>query len=321
MDQSLLTIDDSSEIQEAVELHMADDDLRHYHACDGAQGVAMAVSLRPDLILLDVIMPGASGFDVCRQLKSNPLTASIPVIFLSGASDTFNKVQGLGLGAVDYVTKPFDADELRARVGAALRSKRHQDILSERAQIDALTSLRNRAYFDTMLSQEVLAAHRYGRFMSIVLFDVDHFKRINDTHGHPFGDLVLRQLAKLLVASVRECDAACRYGGEEFSLILTETDLRAAHLIAERVREDVSSLRLAQDEALIEFTVSGGVASTTQFVQRDALTPESLLKAADSALYEAKLAGRNRTIVATVATDGGKGLPPAGSTAITTVPL
>jgi two-component system, cell cycle response regulator len=314
-----LTIDDSSEIQEAVELYLADDDLRHYHACNGAQGLAMAASLRPDLILLDVIMPGASGFDVCRQLKSDPLTASIPVIFLSGASDTFNKVQGLGLGAVDYVTKPFDAAELRARIGAALRSKRQNDVLSERAQVDAMTSLRNRAYFDSMLNHEVLAAHRFGRVVSIVLFDVDHFKRINDAHGHPFGDLVLRQLAKLLAANVRECDAACRYGGEEFALVLTETDLSDALMVAERVREGVSSLSLAHDDGLIKFTVSGGVASTTQFVQRDALTPASLLKAADSALYEAKSAGRNCTKVAVVATDGGKGLRPLACSAATTM--
>ncbi|HEV3006179.1 MAG TPA: diguanylate cyclase, partial [Pirellulales bacterium] len=210
MIQSLLTIDDSAFIHELVELRLADDSLRQFHAHDGAEGMRMAISLRPDLVLLDVIMPGASGFDVCRELKRDLRTAAIPIIFLTGASDTLNKVQGLDLGAIDYVTKPFEPAELRARVRAALRTKRYQDMLAERAQIDAMTSLRNRAYFDAVLNQEVLAARRYGRPASLVLLDLDHFKQVNDTYGHPFGDRVLQQVAELMSTSVRECDAACR---------------------------------------------------------------------------------------------------------------
>jgi two-component system cell cycle response regulator len=297
---SLLTVDDSSFIHELVELRLADDDLLQYHAHDGPQGMEMAVTLRPDVILLDVIMPGVSGFDLCRQLKSDPRTSQIPVIFLTGASDTLNKVQGFDLGAIDYVTKPFDPAELRARIRAALRTKRYQDMLAERAQIDAMTSLRNRAYFDAVLHQEVTAARRYDRATSMVLFDLDHFKLINDAHGHPFGDRVLQQVAELLTASIRDCDAACRYGGEEFALVLTETDLDHARMVAERVRGGVCGLQLTHNKTPVSVTVSGGVVSTTQFITRDTLTPESFLEAADSALYLAKSAGRNRTELATV---------------------
>jgi len=300
MSPSLLTVDDSSFIHELVELRLADDELRQYHAHDGSQGVEMAVALRPDVILLDVILPGLSGFDVCRQLKSDPRTAQIPVIFLTGASDTLNKVQGFDLGAVDYVTKPFDPAELRARIRAALRTKRYQDMLAERAQIDAMTSLRNRAYFDAVLNQEVTAARRYDRATSMVLFDLDHFKLINDAHGHPFGDRVLQRVAELLAANIRDCDAACRYGGEEFALVLTETNLDHARIVAERVRDGVCGLQLAHNKTPVVVTVSGGVVSTTQFVTRDALTPESFLEAADSALYFAKTSGRNRTELAVV---------------------
>jgi diguanylate cyclase (GGDEF)-like protein len=300
MTQSLLTIDDSAFIHELVELRLADDGLRQFHANDGVQGMQLAVSMRPDLILLDVIMPGPSGFDVCRELKQDLRTAAIPVIFLTGATDTLNKVQGLDLGAIDYVTKPFEPAELRARVRAALRTKRYQDMLAERAQIDAMTSLRNRAYFDAVLNQEVVAARRYGRPASLALFDLDHFKRVNDEHGHPFGDHVLQQVAELMASSVRECDAACRYGGEEFALVLTETELEPARLVAERVRESVSRLRVMHNKQAVAVTVSAGIVCTTQFGRDDALTPEALLEAADTALYVAKAAGRNRIELADV---------------------
>jgi diguanylate cyclase (GGDEF)-like protein len=252
----------------------------------------MAGELQPDLILLDVTMPEISGIEVCRALKSDPRTASLQVIFLSGANDVAVKVLGFELGAIDFVTKPFDAAELRARIRAALRTKRYQDLLATQAQLDALTGLRNRGYFDQKLDEEIRAAQRYERPVSLVLVDIDHFKRINDTYGHPFGDKVLQAVGECLSASVRATDAACRYGGEEFAVILTETTAEEAMLFARRLQARLRGLSFSAGGEFIRITASFGICGTDQ---GDALLHRvALVSSADDALYDAKHSGRDR---------------------------
>lgn len=294
--QTILAIDDSPEIHTLLDVRLRPEGLRIEHALTPAEGLAMAAAVQPDLILLDVEMPGMGGMEVCSRLKADPLTSMVPIIFLTGAESVDIKVRGFDLGAVDYVTKPFDAAELRARVRAALRTKRFHDMLAARAQLDGLTGLWNRGYFNQRLSDEVQAVRRYGRKLSLVMIDVDHFKRLNDGYGHPFGDLVLQRIGEALSACSRMTDSACRYGGEELAMILTETAGDGAMLVAERVRQTIEALDLRPRGKPVQVTVSIGVADAADAGPPASATAELLLERADAALYRAKDGGRNRVV-------------------------
>ncbi len=269
----------------------------------------MAVDLRPDLILLDVDLSGITGFEVCERLKADPRVASIPIIFLTGTNEIFSKVHGFDLGAVDYVTKPFHPAELRARVRAALRTKRYQDLLSVRAQVDGLTGAYNRAYLDRRLAEEVARTSRYKGALRVVMADLDHFKRINDRFGHPFGDRVLQTFADLLLSSVRATDAVCRYGGEEFTLLLPETSADAALVLVNRVQERLAELDLRPKGERIAVTASWGVIDAAT-CSADVLSSAALIDRADAALYHAKQTGRNRACVWSTSLDEAQAVAP-----------
>ncbi len=296
MAQSILAIDDSEEIHRLLDVRLRNEGLIIHHALNAEDGLAKARELQPDLILLDVVLPSTSGFALCRTLKEDPRTAHVPIIFLTGTSDMENKVAGLDLGATDYVTKPFDAAELCARVRSALRNKRCVDLLAAKAQLDALTGMWNRGYFNQRLSDELAATRRYGRKVTLIMLDIDHFKRINDEHGHPVGDRVLVAVGEVLSSSVRTADAPCRYGGEEFAIILSETDLAGAMTVCERIQERLALLEVKTRDSKLTVTASIGVVSS-ECLERAANTPERLIESADDALYRAKQSGRNRTCV------------------------
>jgi diguanylate cyclase (GGDEF)-like protein len=217
-------------------------------------------------------------------------------MFLTGSDDVSEKVRGFDLGAMDYVTKPFEPAELRARVRSALRTKRYQDLLASRAQIDGLTGLWNRAHFDRRIEQEMAAARRYGRHVALLMVDVDHFKKINDGFGHPAGDAVLQRVGEVLSATLRATDAPCRYGGEEFGVILTETDEAAAAIAARRVLSAIATIDLARRGVRVGVSASIGVAVAERMGASP--TAAGLVAAADRALYAAKRAGRARVVVA-----------------------
>jgi two-component system cell cycle response regulator len=303
MPESVLIIDDSPDIHDLLAVRLRPEALVLHNAQSGEAGLAAAATLQPDLILLDVEMPGLSGFDVCRRLKDDPATAAIPVIFLTAAADVETKVAGFDLGATDYVTKPFQVAELRARVRAALRTARYQKLLAARAQVDALTSLWNRAYFDRRLADEIAAAQRYRRAVTVMLLDLDHFKSMNDRFGHPFGDLVLQRLGDLLWAALRTADAPCRYGGEEFGIILTETSLEGAKEVATRIMTRLGGLELVQKGQKVPVTASIGISCTEQLPRPELISLESVVRLADDALYQAKHRGRNRFELAAAAVD------------------
>ncbi|HVT83374.1 MAG TPA: diguanylate cyclase, partial [Phycisphaerae bacterium] len=195
---------------------------------------------------------------------------------------------GLELGATDYITKPFDPAELKARIRATLRTKTLLDLLSRKAMIDGLTGLWNRTYLDARLSSELAASRRAGSPLACIMADVDRFKSINDTYGHSFGDEVLRAVAHAIGVNCRAEDVVCRYGGEEFSILLPNTNLEAAAEVAERLRRAVESLELVHNNARVPVTCSFGVAHPASHV------PPSIVELADQALYKAKHAGRNR---------------------------
>jgi diguanylate cyclase (GGDEF)-like protein len=289
--QKVLVIDDSDLIHKLVRARLADEPVEVHCAAGAADGLAMAASLSPDLILLDVEMPGCDGFEACRRLKSDPATAAAPVVFLTGAATPEHKVQGLELGAVDYVTKPFDPAELRARVRAALRTKYLMDLLAKRAMIDGLTGLWNRACFEQRLATELSLAARTRRPLACALVDLDHFKSINDTHGHPFGDEVLRAVAQTLADASRAEDVVCRYGGEEFVLLLPNTTADHAHEFAQRLCAAVARTPFTARRGPVTVTCSIGVADN----QNDRPAGE-MVDLADKALYAAKQSGRNRAV-------------------------
>jgi two-component system, cell cycle response regulator len=290
--QSVLVIDDAEEIHDLVDARLRAEGVEILHALDAETGLALARERRPDLFLLDLDLPGRGGLDVCRELKADLDLASIPVIILTGTIEVSAKVKAFDAGAIDYVTKPFDAVELRARVRAALRTKRYQDLLATRAQLDGLTGLWNRAYFDTRLAEDVAVASRYGRPLGLLMIDIDHFKRLNDRHGHPFGDAVLRLVASTIVACLRTSDVPCRYGGEEFGVIMRETDAEAACQVAERIRDAVDAMSAGPPERPIHVTVSVGSCGADRLTGD--LTPAAFVATADQGLYSAKRTGRNR---------------------------
>jgi len=294
MTATVLAIDDSPDVLALLAVRLRPEDITLATATSYAEGLSLALSTLPDLILLDVDMPEHSGLDLCRRLKEEATTRNIPVIFLTGSTDIETKVHGFDLGAVDYVTKPFHPAELRARVRAALRMKRAQDLLTERIQIDALTSLRNRSFFDERLALEVESHLRRSKPLSLVLFDLDHFKRLNDDFGHPFGDNVLQRVGDLIVRSVRSNDAPCRYGGEELALILPDTQAEEALLIGERICTQIRALAFAPRGNPVVVTSSAGVAQLFDIAQGDTPTAAALIEAADQALYAAKATGRDR---------------------------
>jgi two-component system cell cycle response regulator len=286
----ILLIDNAMMMHGAVRARLAEDGLEFHSAFDGEKGLSLAQSIRPDVILLDVHMPSPNGFEVCRRLKEDPATSNIPVIFLTGMSSTSDKIRGLNLGAMDYVTKPFDAYELQARVRASLRHKELLDLLSKKAMIDGLTGLRNRSFLNQVLKEELAYAKRHGRPLSCIMLDVDHFKMINDTYGHGFGDKVLKGVAGMLQEVTRSEDVAYRYGGEEFVVFARETDASAAMLVAERLRAGVEAAKFSLDKAVISVTCSLGVADSCD-------EGDDLMIRADRALYESKQNGRNRATI------------------------
>ncbi len=293
MTQTVLVIDDSPQIHKLVTVRLRPEGVILLQALDEVEGLALARQRLPDLVLLDLDLAGTSGMDVCRALKADAMTAGIPVIFLTGIADSAIKAEAFDIGAVDYVTKPFDGIELRARVRAALRTKRYHDLLITRAELDGLTGLWNRAHFDARLSGEVLAAERDGRNVTLLMLDIDHFKQINDTHGHPFGDVALRWVAERIEASIRPTDVLCRYGGEEFGLILCDTSVEEGLVVAERIRHRVATFPVVQHAREVKVTVSIGVAAHDGR-RGTMLSRQMLVELADQALYEAKRAGRDR---------------------------
>jgi len=253
----------------------------------------MARSLTPELILLDIDMPEMDGFGVLQQLKDDAATQDIPVIFLSGEGRTELKVRGFEMGAIDFVTKPFEMAELRARVRSALRMRLLIKMLAQRAQIDGQTGLWNRVYLDARLQQAIAEARRGGTPLGLIMCDLDYFKRINDTYGHPFGDQVLEETARLLTRG-RAGDVACRYGGEEFAIITSHANATEARNIAERLRIALRAVRWEGYPDLV-VTASFGV---TDLDRVSEATARAMIESADQAMYQAKQGGRDSVATA-----------------------
>ncbi len=263
-------------------------------ATGGEQAIEVCKALLPDLILLDVVMEGMDGHEVCRRLKADPLTQDIPIIFLSANGEEDDEAIGLELGAVDYIGKPFNPMIVRARVKTHLTLKRQGDYLRSMAMLDGLTGVANRRKLEARLEAAWSQACRDNGPLSLIMIDVDYFKKYNDHYGHQRGDQCLRRLAMALAATLnRPYDLLARYGGEEFACLLPDTDLAGAERVAQKMLAAVAELRiehLASDVGP-QVSLSLGVA-TVQASAR--LTPQELLRCADEQLYLAKAGGRAR---------------------------
>lgn len=274
-------------------------------ANDGITAIKFVKSTKPDIILLDVILPGLDGYEVCRWLKLEESTKGIPVIMLTVKKELSDKISGLHIGADDYLPKPYNELELNARIYASLRTKALQDELRMKnkqledllykveymAITDVLTGLYNRRRFHDVLGKEFERSKRYSTPLSLIFMDIDYFKSVNDIYGHLIGDKVLGDMASIILKSIREIDTAARYGGEEFTVILPSTTKEAALHVAERMRISIEK-HVFPDMRERTITVSIGISGMPD---KEIDTEDNLIRCADLALYRAKQTGRNRT--------------------------
>jgi len=310
----VLIADDDRGIIERVRTGLSEQGYRFLEVADGSQVLTALREHRPDLLLMDVEMPGLGGVEVCRIVKANPSFGFVPIILMTAARRG-GKVEGLELGADDYLLKPFDMMELSARVKSMLRLKGLQDVLVEKnreldrmnkaledqrrqletlSRTDGLTGLLNRRHFDERLESEFARSQRYHSPLSCLLLDIDHFKNVNDSYGHPFGDVVIQQVSEATRKVLRDVDLLARYGGEELVALLPETSLEEAKRAAERVRLGVEGLALrstGSNATQVNCTASIGIST---FPSPGIDSPHTLIRLADQGLYQAKQSGRNR---------------------------
>lgn len=297
---SVLVIDDSGKFREQIIRTLKGAALfgNYMEAKDGLEGFKSIKNVKPDLVICDLEMPRMDGFKFLQMVNTSEELRDIPIIILADSSDQELKVKGLEQGACDYVTKPFDAAELVARVKVHLRIKMLQDDLNRTiehfrglSQKDSLTGLYNRRYVTEILDKEFERAERKREFLSLAICDVDHFKKVNDAFGHQHGDTVLVAIADAAQKCLRTYDVVARYGGEEFVVVLPGSPLSGGVVVAERLREAVQALTFVPPMERLSVTISLGIA-TYPSPQVDSVT--SLFRIADYALYRAKQNGRNR---------------------------
>jgi diguanylate cyclase (GGDEF)-like protein len=282
-------------------------------APSGARALATIHKEPPELILLDIMMPGMDGYEVCRQLKAHEGTKDIPIIFLSALNEVFDKVKAFKAGGVDFITKPFQVEEVLARVRThitiraqqkvlALRNEellKKNELITEQAQKlelmatrDFLTGLSNRRDFLERAGQEEMRFKRLGRPFALIMLDIDHFKRVNDTFGHACGDKVLTNVSRALEKALRAQDVLARWGGEEFICLLPETGVDGANCAAEKIRTDMEHQRYDCIDDDVPITVTAGVC-----VYDGSCAIEECIRRADDALYKGKIQGRNKVVL------------------------
>lgn len=299
----ILVVDDSASIRAQIRsvLQQVEGFEEFIEAGDGLQAFKMMVDRHPDLVVCDLIMPVFDGSKFLALRATRPELAGIPVIMLTAEGDSNRKVEVLDQGASDYVTKPFNDRELLARVKVHYRLKVLQDELREAnkrlellADTDGLTGLYNRRYFDALLGRELQRTERYKTPLGLVLIDIDHFKKVNDTYGHPMGDEVLRNVSRIVTSSVRVTDSVARYGGEEIAIVFTQTTPAGVSEVTERLRQRIADFSHDYQGSQVKCSASFGVS----VCDGRGVTPNAteLIERADRALYRAKHAGRNRVV-------------------------
>jgi diguanylate cyclase (GGDEF)-like protein len=303
MKAKVLVVEDSKEQRKHLASMLEARGYEVRAASGGLEALREIKAEAPDIVILDVQLHDLDGYGVCRWMRLTESTRDIAVIMLTVRGEVKERVEGLHVGADDYIPKPFDEDELEARIYAALRSRSVRRELRQRnaelenmigraeqlALTDPVTGIFNRRRFMDVLKREWAAARRYGHPLSCALVDIDHFKNINDGSGHAAGDDALRCVAEVLASSVREVDVCARYGGDEFAVLLPHTPLDKAHIVMERIRGKLAA------SGGTTVSISVGISSSEDGALKG---PDELLEASDRALYEAKREGRDRIVLA-----------------------
>ena len=271
-------------------------------AADGVEALAALEQDVPDFLITDWDMPRLNGLELCRRVRAMSLPKYVYLLFLTGKSSSDAIIEGLGAGADDFICKPAVPAELLARVKAGGRVLQRERRLRELADTDPLTGIPTRRLFHNRLEQEFDRSRRYGKPLSCVMLDIDFFKRVNDSHGHPAGDMVLISVASLMSNVRRGSDVVCRYGGEEFCAMLPETDEAGANAWAERLRVKIDNLAISIGHTKVNISASLGVAQRMD----DTATCEALVDHADQALLVAKQNGRNRVVTSSMLDDQGE---------------
>ena len=299
---NILIVDDVEDNIEILGDLLTFDGYNVQTARSGESALKRVQESRPDLILLDILMPGIDGYEVCKRLKADPSTNDIPVVFVSSMVDIESKVKGFKSGGVDYINKPFQHAEILVRVNTHITMLRLRKDLEMRnaelerlANTDYLTNLYNRRRFFITAEKIYTEAVRTGYPISITLLDLDYFKQVNDTHGHMIGDQVLIHVAHLIRDHCRENDMAARYGGEEFAILHPNIDGQATFQVVDRIRENVEDTPYVNEANEIGLTLSAGIVDSR--VSQDYPRVDDLLSLADKALYRAKDGGRNQVVI------------------------
>lgn len=271
------------------------DDHEIFMCTSGLEAIEKCKVIKPDLVLLDLVMPEMDGYEVCKSLKSDEDLADIPIIFVTANFDQQDEVKGFEVGAVDFIRKPVNPVITRARVNTHIRLKRQSDLLKSMALVDGLTGIANRRHFESTIQIDWLQCARELTPLSLLLIDIDHFKLFNDAYGHLAGDSCLQKVAKALSNTLhRPYDLAARYGGEEFAFILPKTDLQGAVYLAKAAAINIQQLAIPHTQSSAGIvTMSIGVATT---IPHHKISPDVLINQADNMLYEAKENGRNQFV-------------------------
>ena len=291
--QKILVVDDENLIRQLMSALLAEQGEVKL-AESGQQALQMIEADKPDLVILDVQMPDIDGYEVCRRLKANPETAALPVVFLTANNSNKDEEHGLEVGATDFIRKPISPQIVRTRVANILKLQAATRQLELLASTDPLTGAYNRRHFIDAGNNEILRSQRYQHAITVLMLDIDHFKAVNDTYGHGIGDDALKETVRVIADTLRGEDTLGRIGGEEFAVLLPETDAARAALLAERIREAISRIVIKTPESDLTFTMSIGL---TEGKDGDK-SIEDMLKRADEGLYQAKEQGRNRVIIA-----------------------
>ena len=290
---TILVVDD-----EPINIKLIDDALKHQYrvicAMNGKQALSVArEQIQPDLILLDVLMPDMDGYDVCSELKHDPLTEHIPVIFITSLEDENDETRGFEVGAVDFIRKPIRRAIVQARIKLHLELKSQMDFHARRSLIDGLTEIANRRRLMEHLSLELRRAQRNKSNLSLIMLDIDFFKLFNDNYGHIAGDDCLKLVAEIVHQRMkRPNDLVGRYGGEEFVCVLPDTDFEGAEGMCKLLLDSIRQLEVPHKFSKVSDILTISIGSVTT-IPSSATVREDLLKAADDALYESKHSGRN----------------------------
>ncbi|MBN1492998.1 MAG: diguanylate cyclase [Candidatus Omnitrophica bacterium] len=295
MSIKVLVVDDQEDNIELLSQMLEENGIEAITTQSGRDAITLARAEMPDVILLDIQMPDIDGYEICRRLKEEEKTRSIPVIFLTAIySSEKNIVKGLELGAYDYITKPFREGELLARINVMAKIKQTEDNVREESYTDALTGLYNRRFLEKRFAEEISRSLRTNLPLACLMLDIDHFKSHNDLYGHECGDAVLKKVADTMRHALRAYDTVARYGGEEFVIILPSTEYHDAECVAEKIRRTVEKMALQANGQTVFITVSVGVFCAKGEELRQGI--DEFIRKADEALYKAKGMGRNKIV-------------------------